>query len=62
MKQIDIDYEVGEKVEVKLTGRIGKVIGVWKDKEGDMNYNVEWACDDGDIHDRWFKVNELERF
>lgn len=59
MKQIEVDYEIGQRVRIEVNGKIGGVKGIWIDKNSIINYNVEWATNDGAVDDRWFKTDEI---
>lgn len=58
MKKIEVDYEMGQRVRIKANGRMGEIRGIWIDKNV-IGYSVEWVIEDGTIHDRWFKVDEI---
>ena len=59
MKQIEVDYEIGQKVKIKLNGVIGIVKSIWKDKNR-IKYEVKWAFSDTSIHGKWFETDEIE--
>lgn len=59
MKQIEVDYEIGQVVRIKLNKTVGRVRGIWKDKD-QIEYRVEWALSDTSIHGKWFRKDELE--
>lgn len=58
MKQIEVDYEIGQKVKIELNQMVGTVKIIWVEK-GQTKYNVEWAIDDSKIHDKWFNADEV---
>ena len=59
MKQIEVDYEVGQKIKIKANGIIGTINGVWKDLSR-ISYDVEWVSSTTAIMNRWFLKEELE--
>ena len=59
MKQIEVDYEMGQEVKIKVNGVKGKINAIWIDVSR-ITYNVEWTLTDTSIHTRWFTKNEIE--
>lgn len=59
MKQIEVNYEIGQQVKIKVNGVVGKINGIWIDV-GRTVYNVEWVSSDSSIHTKWFVKDEIE--
>ena len=59
-KTVDVDYEMGERVRIRVNDVRGRINGIWIDVAG-IKYNVEWVNpDDTAIHTRWFVKEELD--
>ena len=58
MKQIEVDYVIGEEVKIKVNGVIGKINGIWIDISR-IVYDVEWVSPDTSIHTKWFTKDEI---
>ena len=59
-KQIEIDFEMEQRVKIIVNAMIGKINGIWIDLFG-IKYNVEWVGPDTSLNNRWFAGKELER-
>ena len=59
MKQVEVDYVIGEEVKIKVNGTVGKINGIWIDVSR-ITYNVEWVSQDTSIHTKWFYKDEIE--
>ena len=59
-KTIEVDFEMGEGVRIRINDTRGKINGIWIDVAG-TKYNVEWVTyETSDIHTRWFVKEELD--
>lgn len=58
-KTIEVDFEIGQKVKIKVNTIVGKIIGIWADVSR-ISYNVEWVSSTTAIMDKWFVSKEIE--
>ena len=59
MKQVEVDYEIGQKVRIKANKVVGKINGIWIDVSRTV-YSVEWILLDTSINTKWFVKDEIE--
>lgn len=60
MKKIIFAFEIGEKVKIKASGRIGVVEGLWVGTEGQKQYEVKYSDRNGGVFSTWFRTEELK--
>jgi uncharacterized membrane protein YkoI len=49
-----------EVKQVVVEPIVGKVVEYCVDQEnGSLQYRVEWVCDEGHIHSKWFNDGEI---
>jgi hypothetical protein len=57
---IYIEYDVNDRASILAYPGINGVInGVWKQRDGRIFYELEWADLTGNINTRWFAAEEL---
>lgn len=53
-------HKKGDIVKLKAFVPQGPVVSMRMDEDGGVWCLVEWTGDDGQVHSRWFKDEELE--
>jgi hypothetical protein len=57
---IEAKYAIGQRVTIGLSGRPGRVSGIWLDKKDPIRYNVEYVDNNGLISSHYFCEDEIE--
>lgn len=58
-KNVEIKFQVGQKVRNKLTGRIGLIVAIWIDLQG-IKFSVLFFDDPDNLCRHWFKAEQIE--
>jgi hypothetical protein len=53
------EFKIGDKVEIKLNGVIGFVVGIGDFKVSGRQYSVEYALPSYEIKTGWFLPDEI---
>ncbi len=61
MTQIDVEFDLKEKVRVKTLGVEGFVNSYFIQANGAVQYQLEWLDGNGQINHTYFGENDLER-